>query len=131
LDLSLVALDCALYRLSGEVSLIIWANKLVIEIEVFLNRSHDRRKLRFLIIRLFLPHRGKPQRINDSRRSSKLRITLYLRRLDITTPRNTYNPPKIGTQLAGKEPSSSELNEIAADSMEFFLAMARSLSVKQ
>lgn len=35
LDLSLVALDCALYRLSGEVSLIVWANKLVFEIEIW------------------------------------------------------------------------------------------------
>ena len=97
-----MAFDCALYRLSCEVSLIVRANKFVIEIEVFLNRSHDRRKLRFRIVRLLLPHRGKPQRINDSRRPSKFRIALYLRRLGVTALHNAHEPAKIGTQLAGK-----------------------------
>jgi len=63
----------------------------VTEIEVFLNRSHDSRKLCFHIIRLFLPHRGKPQRINDSRRSSKFSVTLYLRLLGDTTLHNAHN----------------------------------------
>ncbi|EFQ79664.1 hypothetical protein HMPREF0305_12174 [Corynebacterium pseudogenitalium ATCC 33035] len=35
LGLSLVALDCALYRLSGEISLVVQANRLVIEIEIW------------------------------------------------------------------------------------------------
>ena len=74
-----MALDRAFYRLSGEVSLIVWANRIVTEIEFFLNRSHDRRKLRFRIIRFLLPHRGRPQRLNKSRRPSKLGIALYLR----------------------------------------------------
>lgn len=67
LDLSLLALDRTLYRFCRKVPLISRANKLVVEIEVFLDRSHGCRKLGLQIIRLFLPHRCKPQRINNRR----------------------------------------------------------------